>query len=87
VTHLKSELGQLKDRMQEMSNNIDKLTSLVNDLILDKMNRDTKPPAGEQKKRKINKAYDPAAHGAGHYGAMGASGSGEHGVLREALDP
>lgn len=54
VSVLKSEVGQLKDRLQEMSNNIDKLTSLVNDLMLDKMNRTT-TKAESPKRRKVSR--------------------------------
>lgn len=40
VNHLKTELCQLKGQIEEMSSSIEKLTSLVNDLMVDKMKRE-----------------------------------------------
>ena len=40
--------------MQEMSSNIDRLTSLVNDLMLDKMNRESKSESPKRKKHNRN---------------------------------
>lgn len=70
VNQLKTELCQLKGQMEEMSSNIEKLTSLVNDLMVDKMRREFPEP---HKKRKSFSPYgemdmdvDPAMAGEQH---------------------
>jgi len=50
VSHLKTEVGQLKDRIQEMSSDIDRLTSLVQGLMVAKMGSEGADP----KKRKVS---------------------------------